>query len=303
MATLEELLQTTSRTFALAIPLLPPSERLDVTLGYLVFRIADTLEDADNLARDERIAALDDLDAALRQLTEEVAVEFTNRWAPRRPCDDEACQRLMEQAPDVLLTLAGRPEPARSAVARHARRSIAGMQQTLQRADPAGRLRCQSIDELRDYCYFVAGVVGELLTELFQPSLRNPSAVEKLRADARWFGEGLQLVNILKDAEADAASGRVYLPAGAPLEEVFAIAEDDLDRAGRYIENLRRASAPAGCVAFCRAPREMAVATLARLKTDGPGAKITRQQVAEILSGIAAEVGEAAPAGVLTKEA
>ena len=74
----------------------------------------------------------------------------------------------------------------------------------------------QSIAELRDYCYIVAGIVGEMLTELFlldRPGLAP--AADYLRARSRLFGEGLQLVNILKDADVDASEGRVYIPRGA----------------------------------------------------------------------------------------
>jgi len=40
------LLQKTSRTFALAIPLLPEPTRTAVGAAYLLFRVADTFEDA-----------------------------------------------------------------------------------------------------------------------------------------------------------------------------------------------------------------------------------------------------------------
>ncbi|MEM9184860.1 MAG: squalene/phytoene synthase family protein [Planctomycetota bacterium] len=288
MATLEELLRTTSRTFALAIPLLPEPERRDVTLGYLVFRIADTLEDADNLQRDERIAGLADFAATLDDLSPASADDFAKKWAPRRAIDNQHYQRLMEQAPDVLAALAQRPPAVREAVVRHATRSIAGMQATLRRAGADGSLRCRSVDELRRYCYHVAGIVGELLTDLFERRLGR-AAAEALHADARWFGEGLQLVNILKDADADADAGRTYLPAGTPLGEVFAIAADDLTRAARYIDVLREASAPAGYIAFTRAPREMAVATLKKLRLDGAGAKLTRPEVAAIMQDVQQE--------------
>ena len=52
MADLDDLLIKTSRTFALSIPLLPEPTRRDVTVAYLLFRIADTFED--NLYQDER---------------------------------------------------------------------------------------------------------------------------------------------------------------------------------------------------------------------------------------------------------
>ena len=43
---LDALLEKTSRTFALSIPRLPEPTRREVTVAYLLFRIADTLEDA-----------------------------------------------------------------------------------------------------------------------------------------------------------------------------------------------------------------------------------------------------------------
>ncbi|HZD06425.1 MAG TPA: squalene/phytoene synthase family protein, partial [Longimicrobiales bacterium] len=45
MADLGRLLDRTSRTFALNIPLLPQPTRREVTVAYLLFRIADTFED------------------------------------------------------------------------------------------------------------------------------------------------------------------------------------------------------------------------------------------------------------------
>ncbi|MEM6328696.1 MAG: squalene/phytoene synthase family protein [Planctomycetota bacterium] len=291
MVSLDELLRTTSRTFALAIPLLPSEERLDVTLGYLVFRIADTLEDADTLPRDERIAGLEAYRDTLADLTPAAARRFVRQWADRRPTHNQHYQRLLEHTPDVLAALAGRPPEARRIIVGHSQRSIAGMAGTLRGADAAGVLRCTTVEQLREYCYHVAGIVGELLTDLFQLRLGETAGGHgrSLSRDARWFGEGLQLVNILKDAAADADAGRTYLPAGVPLEDIFAIAHDDLTRAARYIDTLREHGAPAGYIAFTRAPREMAVATLARLRTDGPGAKLTRPEVAAILRGIQQE--------------
>jgi len=46
MTRVEELLEKTSRTFALSIPVLPEPTRRQVMIAYLLFRIADTFEDA-----------------------------------------------------------------------------------------------------------------------------------------------------------------------------------------------------------------------------------------------------------------
>ena len=57
MTNLETLLAKTSRTFALSICFLPEGLRRDVTIAYLLFRIADTLEDADRWPRDPSFAS------------------------------------------------------------------------------------------------------------------------------------------------------------------------------------------------------------------------------------------------------
>ena len=57
MTDVNDLLQKTSRTFALTIPYLPPPTREEVGLAYLLFRIIDTFEDATRWSPEQRIAA------------------------------------------------------------------------------------------------------------------------------------------------------------------------------------------------------------------------------------------------------
>jgi len=67
--------------------------------------------------------------------------------------------------------------------------------------------------ELDSYCYYVAGVVGEMLTELFcdysQEINKNRSRLLKLGIS---FGQGLQMTNILKDIWDDKKRGYCWLP-------------------------------------------------------------------------------------------
>src|SRR5947209_19807543 len=57
-AGLRPLLQKTSRTFALSIPLLPEPLQTEVAVAYLLFRIIDTFEDAVRWAPGRRAKAL-----------------------------------------------------------------------------------------------------------------------------------------------------------------------------------------------------------------------------------------------------
>ncbi len=80
--------------------------------------------------------------------------------------------------------------------------------------------RFQTFDELREYCYKVASVVGLMTTEIFGYS--NPAA----RDHAVDLGIAMQLTNIIRDVKEDAERGRIYLP----LDELFALqlTEDDV---------------------------------------------------------------------------
>ncbi len=104
-----------------------------------------------------------------------------------------------------------------------------------------------TVEELRDYCYSVAGIVGEMLTELYLLDRAELAAsAEELRNRAAAFGEGLQLVNILKDAPRDAEEGRVYLPRGVDLRTVLDLTDRALTAAEEYVDLLRQAATAVG---------------------------------------------------------
>jgi len=142
-----------------------------------------------------------------------------------------------------------------------------------------------------------ANTVGELITDVFlldHPELL--AASRPLIDNARVFGEGLQLVNILRDAADDAREGRVYLPPDVPLPEVLALARGDLQRARLYVHTLQQAGAPRGYVAFCALPVLLAFATLDRVEAVGAGAKISRDEVAAIVARLHQALDRNAPA-------
>lgn len=85
--------------------------------------------------------------------------------------------------------------------------------------------RYNSFEDLREYCYCVASVVGLVCIEIFGYQY------EETKEYAVNLGIALQLTNILRDIKADAARGRIYLP----LEDLraFGYSEEDL-MANRY---------------------------------------------------------------------
>ena len=278
---LQDLLVKTSRTFALAIPQLPQPTLREVTVAYLLFRIADTFEDACVLwDRPRRLAALEGFDRLLGTPSVEKARSCVLEWISEPPTDHAGYLELLEETPLVLSALLALSERARDAIVGHTRRTAQLMAEFVTQTDGAGVLRLRDLDDLRAYCYAVAGIVGEMLTDLFLLSGEGVAAsAEFLRKRARAFGEGLQLVNILKDSASDEVEGRNFLPSTVDRGEVFALARTDLQAASEYARELQRAGAQAGVVAFTALPVELAWATLDGVEEFGPGTKITRKQV------------------------
>jgi farnesyl-diphosphate farnesyltransferase len=286
---LQPLLQKTSRTFALTIPLLPDPLRTEVGVAYLLFRIIDTFEDSTRWSVAARADALTGFVRLIHGGDGRAAQEMTAQWLREPPIDHAGYLELLAATPVVLQWCRALRPGARAELERHLVRCARGMAEAVGRGDDQRGLRLQTLDDLRAYCYVVAGIVGEMLTELFVlqcPSLGD--VADALRARAVEFGEGLQLVNILKDAGSDATEGRVYLPEQTALPEVFLLARADLRRAVEYTELLRGAGADRGLVAFNALNTRLAIATLhvVRGANGARGTKLSRLQV----TGLAAEV-------------
>jgi farnesyl-diphosphate farnesyltransferase len=295
-ADLDRLLVETSRTFALAIPLLAEPARRQVTVAYLLFRIADTFEDAETWPRERRIGALREFASLLDRPRAAGARETADGWLREPPCEHAGYLRLLAATPAVLAAYLDLDAAPREAVRVHTRRTALGMAAFVERGSAGGRLELASLDDLADYCYVVAGIVGDMLTELFllaAPSLAP--VAEFLRRRAARFGEALQLVNILKDSAGDAVQGRRYLPAGIDRGEVFALARRDLATAAAYVRALQAHAAPRGFVAFTALPVLLAGATLDRVEAQGPGAKISRSEVFALAARLEADLDAGRP--------
>jgi farnesyl-diphosphate farnesyltransferase len=283
-ADLEQLLIATSRTFALAIPHLPQPTRQEVTLTYLLFRVADTFEDATSWPRSLRIEALERFGRLLRSPGPDEIEEVSRRWAAEVPCEQAGYQDLLAALPDVFDAFFALSSDAVGLIREHTVRTARGMAGFVARTGDDGELRLRDVPDLQAYCYVVAGIVGELLTELYllgRPHLGPVAPI--LRERARSFGEALQLVNILKDSAADATQGRRYLPEGVDCGEVMALARRDLVAARDYVLALQSAGAERGLLAFNALPVRLAHATLDRVEQAGPGSKLSRPEVHAIV--------------------
>jgi farnesyl-diphosphate farnesyltransferase len=298
-ARLDHFLQTTSRTFALTIPLLREPTRSEVTIAYLLFRVADTLEDSTRWPRARKLAELEGLAQFLEEPESGDAAAMARRWSEEPPVENAGYVELLGEFPVVLRAARALSPGAWRLIAAHTARTCRAMASFVDREE-GGVLRLGKVDDLKAYCYAVAGIVGELLTELFligHVGLRR--IAPGMRRDASVFGEGLQLVNIIKDRRTDATEGRHYLPRGIGGATVFELARRDLQAAARYCVRLERAGADRGLIAFTTLPVLLARATLDRLERLGAGAKLRRDEVAEIVGQLQAALDRGAVRGLL----
>jgi farnesyl-diphosphate farnesyltransferase len=283
---LDHLLQISSRTFAVTIPLLHEPTRCQVTVAYLLFRVADILEDATLWPRSRKLAELERLARFLESPSPGEAATLREEWLRDSPLRHRGYLELLGEFPAVMRAAGSLSPAAWGVISSHTSRTCRAMSAWVAR-ESEGILRLKDLEELRSYCYAVAGIVGEMLTELF---LLNNDALRPLatpmRSEAAIFGEALQLVNILKDRATDAGEGRFYLPEGLDSARVFALARADLVTAAGYCSRIEANGPDQGIVAFTALPVLLARATLARVERDGAGAKVGREEVGRLVESL-----------------
>jgi len=186
-----------SRSFAVVIRELPAGLNDAVMVSYLLCRIADSVEDSSlPLTRKQE---------QLRRL-------------PRVLDDENGAETfVVESVPEIYRELLSCPEavfeyyrsfrqPARAAIHACVAEMCDGM------AEWTGR-PIKTIEDQDRYCYYVAGVVGKLLTELFYVYGQvSRATADQLSNHAVEFGLALQKINILRDVRADMQEGRCYWP-------------------------------------------------------------------------------------------
>jgi farnesyl-diphosphate farnesyltransferase len=297
----ERSLAEVSRTFALTIPVLPPAVRRAVANGYLLCRIADTIEDDPALSSDAKREFAERFIDAVAGGSDgsALAADLAPRLAPEIP----AAERELVAATEAVLRIThDLPQRQQDALARCVAIMSRGMADFQARETHAG---VATLAEMDLYCYYVAGVVGEMLTEIFCDYREEIEARRKeLMPLAVSFGQALQMTNIIKDVWEDRRRGvcwfprEIFAPHGcdlaAPdldvqragfargLEDLIAIARGHLRNALRYVELLP--ADETGIRRFCLWALGMAVMTLRRVQLNpgfkaGQEVKISRRTV------------------------
>lgn len=301
----QKMLQGVSRSFALTIPQLPSDLRTAVTNGYLLCRIADTIEDETGLTIDQKRSFFQQfIDVVMGHSRADRFAEGLYPLLSDRTLLTE--KELIKNTALVIERTFSLKDAQQAALKRCAEIMATGMLRFQEIKSPNG---LKSLQEMDSYCYYVAGVVGEMLTDLFcEYSKEISKNREMLFKLASSFGQGLQMTNILKDLWDDRQYGACWLPQdvfeevgfdlknlsivkyvqsfGEGLGQLIGMAQEHLRNALTY--SLIIPPHEAGIRKFCLWAIGMAVFTLRNINRrkhfrSGREVKISRRRVKAII--------------------
>ncbi len=257
-----QMLKDTSRTFYIPIKLLKPELRRTVGSAYLCMRAIDEIEDHETLDTEVK--------QQLLRATSELLKE---------PFDVGAYHELVKPYQSVLPEVSLRlgdwiafcPKEIVEKVQESTSIMAAGMAEWVEKG-----FQIKTKADLDDYTYYVAGLVGVMLSDIW----KWYDNTETNRELAIAYGRGLQAVNMLRNQDEDADRGVQFLPDDWNKDDLFAYAETNLKKADAYIKDIHTKN----ILLFCRIPLALAKRTLKALKEGRE--KMSRSEVEETVDKI-----------------
>jgi farnesyl-diphosphate farnesyltransferase len=211
-----KILPQVSRTFAINIAVLTGNLHKAILVAYLFCRIADTVEDSEQLAPELRGSLLEEYIGIFsqRKLTPERIRQWSQPFAALSAA--EPYNRLVQNSHLVMTTFLTLPESSQKAISGCVVEMSHGMRETVMRRqnEGAGLHTLETLNDLERYCYYVAGTVGIMLTRLFSDH-------------APAMSDGAVVTNIIKDCRDDFRRGWCYIPTqlaaehNVPIERFF----------------------------------------------------------------------------------
>ena len=206
---LQHHLDHTSRSFAFCIKELNPQFRQIVSLCYLLCRILDTVEDFQYPTLEEKNRQFNLFESFIIQQPNKDQVES---WIAAFPANLPEGYGALVQDSYKMFTLLHQLDPAVISICQTC---ILKMKQGMQFYSSmwnSSSLRLSTLSEVNRYCYFVAGIVGELLRKLYCQINSVQDNDVQFKVNSIHFGFYLQKINFLKDWKEDEAEGRFFIP-------------------------------------------------------------------------------------------
>lgn len=262
-----QMLKKTSRTFYIPIRLLKKDLRHAVASAYLVYRAIDEIEDHEALPNNTK-------KIILTQLAELFKEPFTEK--EYFVIIDPIKKQLPEVSIRLVDWLEASPEGAEPLIREIGSKMAYGMGKWAEK-----NWDIQTKEDLDEYTYYVAGIVGILLSQLWDWSYGYEYDEEL----ALGFGRGLQAVNILRNQDEDMDERGVnFVPNGWTRDDLFNYADVNLAKADAYIETLTEKST----ILFCKLPLAFAHKSLAAMKEGRE--KMSREEVEQTVKEVQDEV-------------
>lgn len=256
------MLKKTSRTFYIPISRLDLGLREAVTSAYLCMRAIDEIEDHEDLAGKLKAELLLGIHDAFQ--TPQITEATRQLLAPYKAVLPAVTMRLDEWMD--LCPTSGAP-----IVNRYIAKMALQMSEWVENG-----WEIHTEEDLDRYTYSVAGMVGEMLSELWLWHDGTQSDLMKAVA----FGRGLQAVNILRNRNEDIKRGVDFFPDGWEFKEMQQYTRRNLELADSYIADLKDGPA----LKFCKVPLALAHATVNLIAIGG--SKLTRDTVLKIVSRV-----------------
>ncbi|MFC4410846.1 squalene/phytoene synthase family protein [Chungangia koreensis] len=261
------ILKKTSRTFNIPINFLEGNLKQAVSSAYLCMRAIDEIEDHPEMQSETKQLLLRRTADLLREGFD--ADEYEDLMTPYRDVLPEVTLRLGDW-------IAVCPAEIVRKVAESTAEMADGMAKWTER-----NWKINTKEDLDDYTYYVAGLVGVMLSDLW----KWHANIEADRELAIGYGRGLQIVNILRNQEEDAERGVSYLPDGWSRADLFHYADENLNLAKEYMRDIKGKNR--SITLFCKIPLALAENTLKVMKVGKE--KMTRYEVESVVEDILEE--------------
>lgn len=196
-----------SRGFSHCIAILKSPYREWVALAYLMCRLIDTIEDADWESQEIQ----HNMFHATEHRLLHAPLSF-NEWDRQMPNNLTIHEKALIEDIDGIFTLYNElPLDIRTIFQETLLHMLRGMQYFTTHYTVNKRFKIRTLYELNQYCFYAAGVVGELLTKLYSYDSDISIISDEQLLNAFHYGFFLQKVNILKDIRVDKAANKIFI--------------------------------------------------------------------------------------------
>jgi farnesyl-diphosphate farnesyltransferase len=221
---LNRLFSSISSSFYLSSKLLPSDIQPINVILYLMARAADTIEDC-KLEIDEKREYFGIYKRILND--EEPDKNALSKMAESKHADLSKQENdLIISMPEIMSKLSNLNEGIKGMITAEITEMMTGMEEFLER-------RILTFEDQNEYCHYVAGTVGEALTNLYYVNGNISKDVMNLLNENENFALALQKVNMIRGIKDDynnknkKEANRVYVPqtlldsSGAGIDDLF----------------------------------------------------------------------------------